>query len=144
MLGVSDMRNTRDNGFIIIGGANIIYKSSILIIKTDSSFNAPPISGISNNTMSEISNEFRLLGNYPNPFNSSTVIKFSIPENGIIRFRIFDITGKDQLNIGGGNFKKGLNGYQFDAGRYRLSSGVYLYSIEYNGQLRSNKLVYIK
>jgi hypothetical protein len=38
--------------------------------------------------------EYLLLGNFPNPFNPSTTIKYGLPEISDIRIEIFDITGR--------------------------------------------------
>ena len=38
---------------------------------------------------------FRLFGNYPNPFNPSTTIKYEIPKAGKVEFKVFDILGRE-------------------------------------------------
>jgi hypothetical protein len=142
-IGLQETRNTSDRGFIMIGGATTNNKYHILVIKADSSFNAPPITGVYNPN-SFVSNEFLIHSNYPNPFNASTVIKFSIPENGFVGFKLFDITGKEILILNRRYYQKGLNNLILDVSKYNLSSGVYFYSIEYKGQIRNNKLVFLK
>ena len=37
--------------------------------------------------------QFELFGNYPNPFNHSTVISYNLPESGIVTIRIFNLLG---------------------------------------------------
>lgn len=139
-----ETRNTNDNGFILTGNATVNNtKNYIFVIKTDSSFNAPPITGINTNN-SYISNGFQLFINYPNPFNSSTIIKFNIPENGYVGFKLFDITGKEILSLNRRYYLKGLNNFILDVSKYSLSSGIYLFVVEYENQIRSNKLVIIK
>lgn len=75
-----------------------------------------------------VERRFALLGNYPNPFNPSTTIEYSIPVRSVVRLRVFNILGEEIANLA-----DGLN----DAGRYRESwnaagfpSGVYFYRIE--------------
>jgi hypothetical protein len=142
-IGLQDTRNTSDKGFVIVGGAKEDNKYYILVVKTDSSFNAPPIAGISTSN-SFISNGYELYNNYPNPFNSSTTIKFNIPENGLAEFKLFDITGKEVLNLNRRYYSKGINKLILDMSKYNLSTGVYFYAVEYKEQVKSNKLVYLK
>lgn len=127
-IGLQETRNTNDKGFVMIGGAKANNKYYILVVKTDSSFNAPPIASISTNN-SFISNGFQLFINYPNPFNSSTIIKFNIPENGFAGFKLFDIAGKEILNLNRRYYLKGLNNLILDVSKYSFSSGVYFYTI---------------
>jgi len=77
---------------------------------------------------SEIPSGFLLEQNFPNPFNSSTVIKFSLPEPTFAEVSIFDITGKEVNNT----FKDFLNPgtYQIKLNLNDLSSGVYIYKLQ--------------
>lgn len=73
------------------------------------------------------SNDFRLEGNYPNPFNASTVIRFNLPEQSDIFLRIYDLTGREVflerlLKVSAGN-----NALTLDLSR--LSSGTYIYAL---------------
>ncbi|MEI7483158.1 MAG: T9SS type A sorting domain-containing protein [Ignavibacteriota bacterium] len=142
-IGAKNTANTNDNGFILTGGATVNNKSNILIIKTDSSFNAPIITNISY-SHETTPNSFELYQNYPNPFNPSTSIKFNIPENGFVKIKIFDLSGKEVLKMGNQYCFKGLNKFIFDAIKYNLSSGIYFFSIEFKEQIKSTKLVYLK
>jgi hypothetical protein len=142
-IGLSQTVNTNDNGFIITGDAEINYKISILIIKTDSLFNAPLITNISN--VPKIpNNNFELFQNYPNPFNSSTSFKFYIPESGNIKFKIYDLLGREILYLGNHYCIKGLNSLSFNTNQYSLSSGIYLFTAEFKNKIKSIKFVLIK
>ena len=76
--------------------------------------------------------EFSLSQNYPNPFNPSTVIHYSLVENGFTNLKIFDITGKEVANLvnenqNAGRFDVTFNGSNFASGVYfyRIQSGSY-------------------
>ena len=142
-IGANCTQNTSDNGFIMIGNAAIINKYYILIIKIDSSFNAPLILSLSKD-IETFSNNFELFQNYPNPFNPSTNIRFNIPENENINIKIYDITGREIFRLLNHYAIKGLNQFSFDANKYNLCSGLYLLAIEFKGKIKSNKLVFIK
>lgn len=73
--------------------------------------------------------EFNLSQNYPNPFNSTTVISYSLPEDGNVQLKVFDILGRE-IAILVDEYKFAGEYHQFfDA--FNLSSGVYIYQINY-------------
>ncbi len=56
-----------------------------------------------------------LLTNYPNPFNSSTEIKYKIQNYGLVKIIIYDIQGKEIETLANerknnGNYKMDFNG----------------------------------
>ena len=71
----------------------------------------------------------RLLPNYPNPFNSGTVIRFSLPASGAVELAIFDLVGQRVAALTRGVRQAGTHAVRWDgrdeAGR-ALASGVYL------------------
>ena len=89
-----------------------------------------------------IPDKFNLYQNYPNPFNPSTTIKFDIPKNGNISLKIYDLLGREINTL--------LNGFR-TAGKYEvnfngsnISSGIYFYRIQYEGESLTKKLMLIK
>jgi len=92
---------------------------------------------------------FALLGNYPNPFNPSTTIRFAMPEAGIVTLKVYDILGRTVANIPMGMKTPGEQKVVFNADR--LSSGVYFYRLHMLGlssrkesATRYNKMMYVK
>ena len=45
-------------------------------------------------TVTSLPESFALAPNYPNPFNSSTIISFQLPQAGATRLEIFDLLGQ--------------------------------------------------
>lgn len=86
--------------------------------------------------------EYRLSQNYPNPFNPITVIKFEIPEPGIISIKVFDLTGREISEPVYGFFNRGEYSFIFDG--TNLTSGVYLYQLQSGTHLISKKMILIK
>ncbi|MBM4158037.1 MAG: T9SS type A sorting domain-containing protein [Ignavibacteria bacterium] len=73
---------------------------------------------------------FVLGQNFPNPFNPGTNIKFSIPENSFVSVKIYDITGRLITNlINDELYNPGIYTSYFNADKYNLASGIYLYRI---------------
>ena len=75
-------------------------------------------------------NDARLEQNSPNPFNSSTEIKFYVPENSTVAgIHIYDMTGKELLRL---DAPRGNSSVTLDA--RQLNAGMYLYSLIIDGR----------
>lgn len=75
----------------------------------------------------EIPDQFRLLGNYPNPFNPSTTIRFSLPQMSDVTLEVFNILGQRVAVQNLGVQQPGVHEVRFDASH--LASGVYNYRL---------------
>lgn len=74
---------------------------------------------------------FALLGNYPNPFNPSTTIRYTMPEAGSVTLKVYDLLGRTVVTKPLGVQAAGVNEVKFDA--EKLSSGVYFYRLQMVG-----------
>jgi hypothetical protein len=86
--------------------------------------------GVENQNVTLVPNSIELYGNYPNPFNPSTSIKFAIPETGDVNITIYNTVGEEIKNINLFNKNAGELDYSFNASS--ISSGVYFYKISLN------------
>ncbi|TKJ41149.1 hypothetical protein CEE37_05635 [candidate division LCP-89 bacterium B3_LCP] len=82
--------------------------------------------------------------NYPNPFNATTVISFSLPVASMVKLEVFDISGS---RVGVGlvptrQYPSGTHQITFDG--TNLSSGVYLYQLEAGDFSAMGKMVLMK
>lgn len=67
--------------------------------------------------------------NYPNPFNPSTQIKYSLPKNEVVTIRIYDLLGEEVRVLVNNEFRTaGIYSVEFNGSD--LSSGVYFYVFE--------------
>jgi hypothetical protein len=84
---------------------------------------------------------------YPNPFNPSTAIRFSLREAGDVSIRIFDESGRLVRVLTDEAFDTGLHEVAWDgrddAGQ-GVSSGVYFYRFEADGVSETRKLTLMK
>lgn len=83
-----------------------------------------------------------VLENFPNPFNPSTNLSFSIPSDGFVRLSVFDITGR-LIKTLVSEFKTAGN-YKMDFDGSGLSSGVYFSRLEFNGAAHTKRMTMIK
>lgn len=82
--------------------------------------------------VSNIPESFALNGAYPNPFNSSTIVKFSLPEQSDVRLTIYNVLGQTVKSIECENMPVGEAVIAWDGqgdNGNKVSSGVYLYRI---------------
>jgi hypothetical protein len=93
--------------------------------------------GVEDEIVGIIPNSVEVYGNYPNPFNPSTTIKYSIPESGVVNIAVFNALGEEVQSVNLFN-NAGLNEYNFNA--VNLSTGVYLYKISLESLTSGNNL----
>ncbi|GEM_PF-2374346 len=83
-----------------------------------------------------------LFRNYPNPFNPSTSISFSLDRTSVIRLTVLNSKGEFVSELYSGKLNSGIHSYDFNAAD--LNSGIYFYSLEFDGKKLVNKMLLIK
>jgi hypothetical protein len=86
--------------------------------------------------------EFALYPCYPNPFNSSTVLRFSLPQTEHTKLVIYDITGREVRILVDEVVDAGVHQVFFDG--LTLSSGVYFAQLKIGHNVKMEKLVLLK
>ena len=86
--------------------------------------------------------EYRISNNYPNPFNPTTEMEFSLPIESDINFSVYSLTGEeiysfDRRSVPGGNYKITWNGKNRSG--VSVPSGVYLYEFRAGNEFRQVK-----
>lgn len=94
------------------------------------------------NISSQIPEEFELKQNYPNPFNPITTIRFAVPTRSFVSLKIYDINGKIIQNGISEYLNAGTYEYQFNGDN--LSSGIYFYSLIWDGASITKKMILSK
>jgi len=79
---------------------------------------------------------------YPNPFNPSTTISFSVPSESFISVELYDITGRNIHTLASDNYQPGYYSVSWDASEY--SSGVYFVKMISENYIESQKIMLIK
>lgn len=90
----------------------------------------------------QVAKEYSLAQNYPNPFNPTTNIKFSLPKDGNVSLKIYDITGAVVQTYIDGFMHAGTYNAEIEASN--LSSGVYFYTLKTNDFQQTKKMILVK
>lgn len=86
--------------------------------------------------------EFRLKGNYPNPFNPSTTISFEVPTENQVKITIYSLNGQVIDTLVNESLKEGSHSVKWQP--EGLAGGVYFYSIESGTKKYSGKMLLLK
>jgi photosystem II stability/assembly factor-like uncharacterized protein len=97
--------------------------------------------GIENNT-AKIADNFILHQNFPNPFNPSTNIKFSLNKSSDVKLSVFDASGKLKQILAENFYKQGEYSIQWRADEQ--PSGIYFCKIETSSGSQTIKMLLIK
>lgn len=104
------------------------------------------ITGVPNNH-SQIVKGFKLDNNYPNPFNPSTQISFSVGKESIVSIDIYSILGQHIKNLTSKNYSTGNYHITWDGtdnyGR-QVAAGIYIYRLSSDYFTDSKKMVLMK
>jgi hypothetical protein len=80
--------------------------------------------------------KFGISQNFPNPFNPTTGISYSLSEDAFVNLQIYDITGRQVEQLVNSNIQAGYHTVTFDGSA--LASGVYFYRIRANDNSGKN------
>lgn len=92
---------------------------------------------------------YSLEQNFPNPFNPSTIIKFSLANSGLTSLKVYDLLGKEIATIineemPAGSYEVEFNSHSGFSGISELPSGVYFYKLESGNYTETKKMILIK
>jgi len=84
----------------------------------------------------------KLIGNYPNPFNPSTIIKYNLAENTNVTLKVYDVLGREVKTLVNEFKPTGSYEVKFDASG--LSSGLYFYQFRAGNVNQIQKMILTK
>ncbi|GEM_PF-1035413 len=86
--------------------------------------------GIEEKSEHKLPTQFVLEQNYPNPFNPGTQIVYTIPRPGRIKLSIYDLLGRQVLQIDDPQFRP-AGRYHFNLDGHELAGGIYFYQVRF-------------
>ncbi|OGC05363.1 hypothetical protein A2V82_08455 [candidate division KSB1 bacterium RBG_16_48_16] len=96
---------------------------------------------------SDTPEDFHLSQNFPNPFNPSTEIRYTVTEKSDVRLTIYDLNGKTVRELVNETRQPGTYSARWDGSdsyQNRLPSGVYVYSLEAGAYKGMRKMTLLK
>jgi len=90
----------------------------------------------------EIPTEFGITSAFPNPFNSRILVKYALPEAGIVNLSVFDLTGRQVMELASGQQAAGVHSVTVEG--EALASGIYFINLQAVGQVSKWKVVLMK
>ena len=90
---------------------------------------------------------FSLKGNYPNPFNPSTNIMFTLGMASDVTVTVYSILGKEIATLHNGKMIPGVHSIRWNGltnNGFNVASGVYFYQVDVAGQVKTGKMMLLK
>lgn len=95
---------------------------------------------------------YKLFDNYPNPFNPSTKIKYSVPESDFISLKVYDELGNEVATLvnevkSAGTYEvefSTISGSASSGNASNLSSGIYFFKLESGSFTQTKKMILMK
>ena len=94
-----------------------------------------------------VPSEFALHDNYPNPFNPVTTINYDLPKDAYVNLIIYDIMGREVVNLAGQEMTAGYQTMTWNARNNAgalVSAGIYFYQIQTRDFVKTKKMVLLK
>jgi hypothetical protein len=100
------------------------------------------VAGVNRPLTSALPTAFSLEQNFPNPFNPTTTIQFSIPQTSKVDLVVYDALGKEIVSLVRGTRQPGTYLILLDASR--LATGIYYYKLTAGSFIDIKRMVLIK
>lgn len=127
-----------------IGDSILVFAKKPLTEQDTLRFTTDPayiISGLETRTKNMVF-KFELENNYPNPFNPTTTIAFSLANSGKIKLMVYNLLGQKVATLWDGYCQQGRHHLLFDASG--LASGIYFYSLLQDNYSITRKMIILK
>ncbi len=90
---------------------------------------------------------YKLDQNYPNPFNPSTNIKFTVPQSGNVKIKIYDVMGNFVKEVFNSSVQAGSHSAVWlgdNSAGAKVATGVYFYKLESQNFTMTKKMILMK
>ena len=94
-----------------------------------------------------VAEEFTLHGNYPNPFNPETKIRFATEKHSDVKVTVYSILGEEVSVAHDGQLSSGtydITWYGKDSRGNKVPSGVYFYEVRSDDRIQKGKMLLLK
>jgi len=127
---VGNITSRESDGRVVVGThGRGIFVGGMIAVRVASESNNRPVA-------------FSLERNYPNPFNPSTTIEYSLSEKSKIKLTIYNLRGQEVARLLNQVQNAGTHKIVWDASK--VASGVYLYKLQAGDFVQTRKMVLLK
>jgi hypothetical protein len=127
--------------FAVVAGDDLLGIENCAVQASNKAFQV----GWIEEAVPSLPDEIRLYPNFPNPFNTSTVIRFHLTQDAHVLLRLYDIRGRLVVDLVDQEMPAGTHRIEVSSHISRgLSSGIYLYQLKVGSVVKSQKMVCIK
>uniref|UniRef100_A0A7V2ZIP6 T9SS type A sorting domain-containing protein n=1 Tax=Ignavibacterium album TaxID=591197 RepID=A0A7V2ZIP6_9BACT len=98
--------------------------------------------GVRDQEVTEIPTSFSLSQNFPNPFNPTTTIQYSLPQAEDVTLKVYNLLGEEVKTLVNDYQQAGKHSVQINVNN--LPSGVYFYRIQAGNFVQTKKMILIK
>ncbi|HMD14093.1 MAG TPA: SdrD B-like domain-containing protein, partial [Bacteroidota bacterium] len=119
------------SGTLILSAGNSdlpAEKGSTTYIRIMPTSELPPPPPKADETQNQLPKEFALEQNYPNPFNPTTTLRYTLPTNSKVTFKVYDVLGQVVATLVNDVVSAGYQSAEWNASD--VASGIYFYRIE--------------
>jgi hypothetical protein len=128
---VHDLASAQMANILVMGAANV----NCPIVENESSSAVEPYSG-------SFPGNYELNQNFPNPFNPSTTIRFSIVNNEHVTLKVYNSIGQEVAELVNKELPAGS--YTVDWNAENNSSGIYLYTLSTDNFSSTKKMILLR
>lgn len=90
----------------------------------------------------EVPTSFSVRQNFPNPFNPTTKIDFSIPSDDNVQIKVFNVLGMEIATLLNEHRQAGMHSIEFNANNF--SSGIYFYKVVSGNYYEIKKMILLR
>ena len=158
VLTYSDGRNLRV-GLVDLQGLEVIRKGNQTLVELEGEYEIESVLAADMNSRgiipaiqqatkeTSLPTNFELAQNFPNPFNPTTEISFSLPERTKVTLEIFNVLGQRVTTLVDGSLEAGVHSVTWDSRDFdgsQVASGLYMYRIHTEKFSQSKKMILMK
>lgn len=132
--------------FDLVSPSSVTIQNVVLAGSNNQRFGNVEVSK-SNETAPELPVDYQLSQNFPNPFNPTTTIRFSVPEASDVRISIYNMLGQEVRTLFAGAMDRGTKAVAWDGkdnNGLSLTSGSYIYRMTAGSFVESHKMMLLK
>ncbi|HEX2897391.1 MAG TPA: FlgD immunoglobulin-like domain containing protein, partial [candidate division Zixibacteria bacterium] len=146
-------------GLVDLQGLEVIRKGNQTLVELEGEYEIESVLAADMNsrgiipTIRQASKEtslptsYELAQNFPNPFNPTTEISFSLPERTQVTLEIYNVLGQRVRTLVDGNLDAGVHSVKWDSRDNegsQVASGLYMYRIQTEKFSQSKKMILMK